>query len=185
MKYKLLDTSRGVIVDPTPILQDVKDTFEVSFLLLDSGAYIALFRGADGAEYRKAVKDGVCKIPRELLTKEQYVEVTVCKIDNDKVLQSWDCEPLKVTAFLHMRKNQWQLSAGMTDDNCLKRLAEIEELCANTIMRAEAENKALKDEIAKLRESIAEMLTTLASVQKAVGELENGKFKLMSFKGGN
>ena len=43
MKYELIKGSNaGVIIDPTPILLDIKDTFEVSFVLPDEGGYIAL-----------------------------------------------------------------------------------------------------------------------------------------------
>jgi hypothetical protein len=49
----------------------------------------------------------------------------------------------------------------------------------------EAENKALKDEMAKQGERVEELLSTLASLKQAVNGLENGKFKLMSFKGEN
>lgn len=183
MQYELIANSdRGILIERTPVMRDIRDTYEVSFLLPDDGSYIVLFKAADGAEYRKTIKDSACKIPKELLTKEQYTEVTVCKIDNEKVLQSWNCEPLRITAFLDMRRTQWQLSAGMTEENCLNRLAEIEYLCADFKGQLIAENAALKEEIETLRRSINQILDTLRIILKTTDALENGKFKLMSFK---
>lgn len=163
MKYQLLESGRGVLIDRTPILRDIRDTYEVSFLMPDEGAYVALFKGADSVEYRKAIKDDACKIPKELLTKDQYVEVIVCKIDGDKVLQAYTCEPLRVTAFLNLRKTQWQLSGGLTDKDCLDRLIELESLYAQTL-----------DGIAKLKETLTvhgESLIVLDALKKQNKEL--------------
>lgn len=134
MKYELIPNSnRGILIDRTPILQDVRDTYEVSFLLPEEGTYIVLLKGKDGIEYRKTIKDGMCKFPRELLKKEQYVEMVVCKLGDDRVLWTWQCEPIKVTAFLCLRRTQWELSGGMTENDCYTRLAELERLYAEAI----------------------------------------------------
>ena len=163
MKYELIqDSNKGVLIDRTPLLRDVRDTFEVSFLPPDNSALLALFKDAGGVEYRKAIKDGICKVPKELLAKEQYVELTVCQIDNDKILQSWECEPLKVTAFFGMRRNQWQLSGGMTDKDCLARLIELEKAHTQTL----ASVKTLNDKV----NTQAEQIVALASLK-----VDNGK----------
>lgn len=150
MKYELdPNSSRGYLIENTPIFSDIKDTFRVSFIMPD-GVYIALFKGADGVEYRKAIKDGVCKIPKELLNKEQYVELTVHKVEGDKILQSWVCEPLRITAFLNLRQTQWQLSGGMTENDCIERLNILEkQLSAIESRIEELEKKAHVHKIIK------------------------------------
>lgn len=136
MRYELIDNSDvGVIIDPTPILRDIKDTFAMSFVLPDAGAYVALFRDEDGVEYRVTIADGAAKIPKQLLTKEQRIGLTVCEIYDDKILRSWVCQTLKVGTFLSLRKTQWQITAGTDDKELYARLAEIER--ANAKERAE------------------------------------------------
>lgn len=136
MRYELIDNSDvGVIIDPTPILRDIKDTFAVSFVLPDASAYVALFRDEGGVEYRVTIADGAAKVPKQLLTKEQRVGLTVCKIYDDKILHSWVCQTLKVGTFLSLRKTQWQITAGTDDKELYARLAEIER--ANAKERAE------------------------------------------------
>ena len=136
MRYELIDNSDvGVIIDPTPILRDIKDTFAVSFVLPDAGVYVALFRDEDGVEYRVTIADGAAKIPKQLLTKEQRIGLTVCEIYDDKILRSWVCQTLKVGTFLSLRKTQWQITAGTDDKELYARLAEIER--ANAKERAE------------------------------------------------
>lgn len=138
MKYELIENSNaGVIIDPTPVLRDIKDTFEVSFLLPHAGAYIALFRGEDGVEHKAVIKDSAVQIPKELLGKEQRVGLTVCFIDGDTVVHAWECHPLKVGAFLYLRQTQWQITAALTDAELYARLAEIE--------RGDAETRAAFD----------------------------------------
>ena len=174
MKYELIENSnKGVLIDRTPIMRDVRDTFEVSFLLPDNSGYLALFKGADKIEYRKGIKDGICKVPKELLNKEQFVELTVCKVNNDKVLQSWECEPIKVTAFFGMRRNQWQLSGGMTEKDCFKRLAELERTHAEILSRfntSEAKQAALTEQVASLKRSVTDILTSLNEMGQVLEE---------------
>ncbi|WP_251183083.1 hypothetical protein [Anaerocaecibacter muris] len=138
MRYELIANSDvGVIIDPTPILRDIKDTFAVSFVLPDAGVYIALFRDEVGVEYRATIADGAAKVPKQLLAKEQRIGLTVCKIYDDKILHSWVCQTLKVGTFLSLRKTQWQITAGVDDKELYARLAEIER--ANAKERAEYE----------------------------------------------
>jgi hypothetical protein len=127
MTYTLLENSqRGVLTDRTPVMLDMRDTYQVSFSLPSDGAYIALFRGEDGIEYKAAIRGGQAKVPKELLTKEQHVGLIVCKTDGDVITGSWECEPLKITAFLDLRQNQWELSGGLNDKSCIERLTELE-----------------------------------------------------------
>lgn len=142
MKYELIkNTNAGVIVDPTPVLRDIKDTFRVSFILPVEGAYIALFRDEDGNEYKSVVYDGAATVPRELLKKEQLAGLTVCLTDGDAVLQAWECHPLKIGTFLYLRQTMWQITAGLSDAELYARLAEIEKSHAEA-QEAYAELKA-------------------------------------------
>ena len=189
MRYELIDNSDvGVIIDPTPILRDIKDTFAMSFVLPDAGAYVALFRDEDGVEYRVTIADGAAKIPKQLLTKEQRIGLTVCEIYDDKILRSWVCQTLKVGTFLSLRKTQWQITAGTDDKELYARLAEIER--ANAKERAEykallaafdtlqAEYDGYKAATAKADEERAaqhsELIKALASVKTANETLANG-----------
>ena len=182
MRYELIDNSDvGVIIDPTPILRDIKDTFAMSFVLPDAGAYVALFRDEDGVEYRVTIADGAAKIPKQLLTKEQRIGLTVCEIYDDKILRSWVCQTLKVGTFLSLRKTQWQITAGTDDKELYARLAEIER--ANAKERAEykallaafdtlqAEYDGYKAATAKAEEEraaqLSELIKALASVKTA------------------
>ncbi len=175
MKYEIIEGSGvGVIIDPTPILRDIKDTFCVSFVLPEAGAYVALFRDEAGVEYRATIKDSTAKVPKPLLTKEQRVGLTVCKLDGEAITQSWECQPLKVGTFLSLRQTQWQITAGMDDRELFARLAEIEREHAKT----RAEFDALKDDYARHRDATAQLVAsfekkldgqgeTLASVKKS------------------
>ena len=182
MRYELIDNSDvGVIIDPTPILRDIKDTFAVSFVLPDAGVYVALFRDEDGVEYRVTIADGAAKIPKQLLTKEQRIGLTVCEIYDDKILRSWVCQTLKVGTFLSLRKTQWQITAGTDDKELYARLAEIER--ANAKERAEykallaafdtlqAEYDSYKAATAEAEEErtaqLSELIKALASVKTA------------------
>ena len=83
MQYELIpNSSVGVITDTSPVFRDVKDTFAVSFILPEPGEYIALFRDESGTEYRASIKDGAAKVPKQLLTKEQRIGLTVCNRAN-------------------------------------------------------------------------------------------------------
>ena len=182
MRYELIDNSDvGVIIDPTPRLRDIKDTFAVSFVLPDAGVYVALFRDEDGVEYRVTIADGAAKIPKQLLTKEQRIGLTVCEIYDDKILRSWVCQTLKVGTFLSLRKTQWQITAGTDDKELYARLAEIER--ANAKERAEykallaafdtlqAEYDSYKAATAEAEEErtaqLSELIKALASVKTA------------------
>ena len=175
MQYELIDGAGvGVITDPTPILRDIKDTFGVSFVLPGEGVYVALFRDEGGVEYRATIKDSVAKVPKQILTKNQRVGLTVCKVDGDEITQSWECHPLKVGSFLELRKTQWQITAGMDDRELYARLAEIEKQHAQTqaeFNELKAENLRRADEFAQTAREYAESVNgltkALASVKTA------------------
>ncbi len=179
MQYELIDKAGvGVITDPTPILRDIKDTFGVSFVLPDEGAYVALFRDEGGVEYRATIKDSVAKVPKQILTKNQRIGLTVCKVDGDEITQAWECYPLAVGSFLELRKTQWQITAGMDDRELYARLAEIEKQHAQTqaeFNALKAENLRRADEFAKTAQEYAESVNgltkALASVKTANGTL--------------
>lgn len=127
MKYELIPNSNvGVIIDASPIFRDIKDTFVVSFVLPESGAYIALFRDESGVEYRASINDGAVKVPKQLLTKEQRIGLTICKITDEAIEQTWECPTLKVGTFLSLRQTQWQITVGTDDKELYARLASIE-----------------------------------------------------------
>lgn len=182
MQYELIDKAGvGVITDPTPILRDIRDTFGVSFVLPGEGAYVALFRDESGVEYRATIKDSVAKVPKQILTKNQRIGLTVCKVDGDEITQSWECYPLKVGSFLELRKTQWQITAGMDDKELYARLAEIEKAHAQTqeeFNAIKAENLRRADEFAKTAREYAESVNgltkALASVKTANETLANG-----------
>lgn len=127
MKYTISkDCDKGILTDRTPVLQDVKDTYEVSFLLPESNTYIATFTDKQCVQYRKAITDGKCRVPKELLRCAQYVGLVVSEIDGDQILRTWECEPLRVTALCNMRQTQWELSGGMTDTDTREKISALE-----------------------------------------------------------
>lgn len=178
MQYELIaNSNKGVIIDPTPVLRDIKDTFPVSFVLPDGGAYIAIFRGEDNQEHKAVIKDGSALIPKELITKEQRVGVTVCLTDGEKILHSWECHPLAVGSFLKLRQTQWQITAGLSDEEVFARLAEIERVQANTLAEMQSINadyKALTESMATAAEENEKTLAELRKEIKTAGETVKG-----------
>lgn len=165
MQYELIKNSNvGVIIDPTPILRDIKDTFTVSFVLPENGAYIALFRDENGVEYRTTIKDRKVKVPKQLLSKEQRIGLTVCQITEDEILRSWECQTLKVGTFLSLRKTQWQIVAGLDDREIYSRIAELEKSHAEHI---EEYRKVDKELMQELKRGFAE-LTEAYESERAV-----------------
>lgn len=170
MRYELLkDSCEGVLIDSTPILRDIADTFEVSFLLPDAGSYIALFKGEDDIEHKALIKNGTVKIPKPLLNKEQLVRLTVCKIDGDKIVRAWECWSLRIGAFLHMRQRQWQVAAAEKD--IIARLAELER--ESSTLKASTASTANKtaELVTKLRQDINSQTAALASLKTDNGKM--------------
>lgn len=182
MTYELIKNSGvGVIIDPTPIYRDIKDTYSVSFVLPFAGVYIALFRDESGVEYRTTIKDGAAKTPKQLLTKNQLVGLTVCYVEGDSIRHVWECHTLKVGTFLSLRQAQWQITVGMDDKAIFKRIADLEHSHAQT--RAElAETKTAfcalqadysrhaaqtNDTVNSLRAELSALSAALASVKTA------------------
>lgn len=161
MRYELLkDSCEGVIIDSTPILRDIADTFEVSFLLPDKRAYIALFKGEDDIEHKELIRrDGTAKIPKPILSKEQLVRITVCKIDSERILQSWECWPFRIGAFLHMRKRQWEVAAAEKD--ILARLA----VMTRDNAALQNANRETAELVSRLREELRGQTETLAGLK--------------------
>lgn len=127
MQYELIPNSNiGVITDTSPVFRDIKDTFAVSFILPEPGAYIALFRDESGTEYRASIKDGAVRVPKQLLGKEQRIGLTVCKITDEAIEQAWECPTMKIGTFLSLRQTQWQITVGTDDKELYARLASIE-----------------------------------------------------------
>lgn len=182
MQYELIpNSSVGVITDTSPVFRDIKDTFAVSFILPEPGAYIALFRDESGTEYRASIKDGAAKVPKQLLTKEQRIGLTVCKITDEAIEQTWECPTLKVGTFLSLRQTQWQITVGTDDKELYARLAEIERehakrgaeyaalLAAFDALQAEfSHHKASAEQAAQeYAERQNELIKALASVKSA------------------
>lgn len=175
MKYELIkDSNIGVLIDPTPILLDIKDTFKVSFILPFDGAYIALFRGEDNIEYKVVIKNNAATVPKELFKKEQRVGLTVCMLDEEKIAHVWECHSLRIGAFLYLRQTQWQITAGMDDKEIYSRIAELEKSHAKTRADFDAlqtDNARCIDEYNKAAseytEHIAGLNKTLSNVKKA------------------
>lgn len=171
MRYELLkDSCEGVLIDSTPILRDIADTFEVFFLLPGEGAYIALFKGEDDIEHKALIqRGGVVKIPKPILSKEQLVRLTVCKIDGDKIVRAWECWSLRIGAFLHMRQRQWQVAAAEKD--IIARLAGLER--ENSTLKASTASTANKttELVTKLRQDLNSQTAALASLKTDNGKM--------------
>lgn len=166
MKYKLLENAQiGVIIDVTPVMQDFKDTFKVSFLLPYDGTYIAIFRDAHGVEYKAIIHNAVAVVPKDIIVKEQLVGLTVCLVDGEQILYSWECQPLRISSFLNMRKNQRQLAAGMTDEKLYQRIAELEQ--------GYADFKATCDSLADQVRACVQSQTAMTQLISALSERVN------------
>ncbi len=191
MQYKLENgCSSGILIDQTPILRDIKDTFEVSFVLPCEGAYVALFRDAEGIEYRATLRNGTVKLPKQLLSKEQIVGLTVCKIECDAITQSWECHPLKVGTFLSLRKTQWQITAGLDDTQLYKQLSELEYTHAQTLSAVDAlradytscaeQTAALVKCVAERLDAVCDTLVSQKSANEALAIAHNQAVKIIN-----
>jgi hypothetical protein len=169
LRYELLSTGKGILIDRTPIFQDIKDTYEVSFLLPEQGAYIAVFNNEFIGEIKKTIKNGKVKV-NELLGKEQYVSVTVCQI-KEGITKSWECEPLRITNFGGMTKTQWQISGGMTDTDCYARLNELERLYEQSLKEIAAQNVKYEKATKHLLDGVNETLSRHENAIKSLAEL--------------
>ena len=183
MQYELIpNSSVGVITDTSPVFRDVKDTFAVSFILPEPGEYIALFRDESGTEYRASIKDGAAKVPKQLLTKEQRIGLTVCKITDEAIEQTWECPTLKVGTFLSLRQTQWQITGGADDKELYARLASIEREHA----KRGAEYAALLDAFDALQAEFSRHKASAEQAAQEYAERQNELIKaLASVKSAN
>ena len=183
MQYELIpNSSVGVITDTSPVFRDVKDTFAVSFILPEPGEYIALFRDESGTEYRASIKDGAAKVPKQLLTKEQRIGLTVCKITDEAIEQTWECPTLKVGTFLSLRQTQWQITVGADDKELYARLASIEREHA----KRGAEYAALLDAFDELQAEFSRHKASAEQAAQEYAERQNELIKaLASVKSAN
>ena len=183
MQYELIpNSSVGVITDTSPVFRDVKDTFAVSFILPEPGEYIALFRDESGTEYRASIKDGAAKVPKQLLTKEQRIGLTVCKITDEAIEQTWECPTLKVGTFLSLRQTQWQITVGADDKELYARLASIE----REHSKCGAEYAALLDAIDALHADFSRHKASAEQAAQEYAERQNELIKaLASVKSAN
>ncbi len=173
MQYELLNNSyKGVIVDNTPILRDIRDTFEVSFLVEDNKSLIAVFKDEKGVAHRCAIIKGKCRFPREILMqgKNQYIDVTVFELKENEVCHTWTCEPIKVNSFLGLTRNQFQLSSGVSDTDWFNRVVELNKKYDVLV----DEMKTLKDNVSIRDSQIKEqgkIITELVEKQNKMADL--------------
>ncbi len=145
MRYQLLkEKDEGVLINSTPILQDIHETFKIEFDLPSSNFFVALFKGEDNIEHKAVIKNGRAKIPTPILEKKQTVRLWVVEMLGDEILRTWECWDLKVTSFYQLRQKQWQVCAAEKD--ILNRLA----LAAGETAIVKHEHNELKDELKKL-----------------------------------
>lgn len=146
MKYELLNNGRGILADRAPILNDVKGTFKVSFLLPCKGHFFAVFIDANGKKYQVKIIDSTAILPTEIL-QPQYVQLYVIQIESDKVVRAWDCEPLKISNLCDELKSQWEISGSMSEVSAVERLTEIERMFSVEVaafkMQAEKYSQAI------------------------------------------
>lgn len=171
MKYELLSTGQGILIDRTPIMQDIRDTYEVSFLLPEQGAYTAVFNNEFIGEIKKPIKNDKVKV-NELLGKEQYVSLTVCQLGNEGIIKSWECEPIRVTNFNGMTKTQWQISGGMTDKDYYARLNNLEKLYGETLNEIALQNIKLTEAVNLINQYADTLLKDYKDLIRRVKALE-------------
>jgi hypothetical protein len=91
IKYKLLSTSKGIILDRTP-KKNVK-TVGLKFDIYDKDATV-IFGFEDGTNSYKPIEDGICKLSLE--GKEGSIAISVAILNGDANPKKWVCEALKV-----------------------------------------------------------------------------------------
>ena len=190
MKYELLKNSqRGVAVDRTPIMRDIKDTFVITFILPQAGTYLALFKSLDGLEYKVPICDSKCNVPPQLLKKEQSIDLVVLLVEHDEINNAWDCEPIKITAYFNIRESQRQVSVDTSSAVHVKRLEQLERLynlavadlarfmqecdeLQGAIKELRERNEANERTIVELNESHNETIQLVTILKARVLELE-------------
>lgn len=191
MKYELLENSDvGVVVDATPVYRDVKDTFEVSFLLPSDGVYVAVMCDTDGVEYRAMLFDGRLKIPRQLLKRSGEVQLVVHQTENGRVTRVWECRPFKLETFLSERETWRKLSAGLDADKLQSRLTDIEREHATAteefaalngaVSLCKAETESLIDELRKDMARQTEVITSLKAENVKLTETYNKAIEVIN-----
>lgn len=191
MRYELLNNADiGVVVDATPVYRDIKDTFEVSFLLPSDGVYVAVMCDADGVEYRATLFDGRLKIPKQLLKRSGEVQLVVHQTENGRVIRTWECRPFKVETFLAERETWRKLSTGLDADKLQLRLTYIERVHATAmeeyaaLIRAvslyKAETENLIDELRQDIASQKEVITSLKAENVRLSEAFNKAIEVIN-----
>lgn len=185
MKYELIkDSDVGVIIDSTPILRDIKDTFEVSFVLpfeTRVGTYIALFCGADGIERKVLLRKNNVLIPKELLNKEQMVSLTIAFTDGEKIIKAWKCQPLSVGTFLQERASWRQISSGLTDRELYNRIADLEKKYADAQLEYNLMQKTcqqLSVTVSKFEKQNNETVLAYNNAIKVINDLQERVYNL-------
>jgi hypothetical protein len=147
MKYLISESNKkGVLVESTPIYVDVQGTAEVSFSLPKEANYVAIFKAPNDIARKVAIKNGVCSIPSALLSNQatRYIDVSVAEVHADS-LRIWTCDPLRISSFFAASRSQLHISSGVSDEDYLKRVLELEE-----------ENKSLNAKIDELNSKAVE-----------------------------
>lgn len=137
MTYKLLSTGVCVVSDRTPILTDIKDGCELSFLLPDEKPYVAMLIDKLGAKYRVKVVDGKAALPREVMF-PQYLQVYLLKLSADGVERAIACEPLKVARLADMLTTQFEVSGGLTEPDLRQTVQDLQAELSNIKERLNA-----------------------------------------------
>jgi hypothetical protein len=91
IKYKLLSTSKGIILDRTP--KKIAKSVSLKFDTRDKDATV-IFGFEDGTNSYKPIEDGICKFAPE--GREGSITISVAILNGDANPQKWICEALKI-----------------------------------------------------------------------------------------
>ena len=92
IRYKLLDTGKGIILTREP--KQKHDEAEFDFGLLDGNA-VAIFEFKDGRSSYKKLAGGACRLPLDIV-EEESISICVAILDGSPEPVKWSCEAVKV-----------------------------------------------------------------------------------------
>lgn len=168
MKYQISDSNaRGVLVDNFPVYVDVGGTLEVSFSLPRESHFVAIFKATGEVEQKAVIKDGVCKLPAKLLLnqKTRYIDVSVAELNGSIIEKAWACDPLRVSSFFSASRSQLHISSGVSDQDYLKRVLDLENENVSLNKKLEATNSKVVEQ--------QQQISTLTECIKKIVEKHN------------
>lgn len=165
MKYELLKSNRGVLVDRSSVFCDIKGSVELSFLLPDKGEYVAVIIDSHGTTFRMLIDDGKLELPVEVMT-PQLLQLYVVKAEEGQITATYACEPIKIQSLSEIGKNVFEITGAATEDDLRLRMTEIEKQFCTQVQKFEQAREVLTVQIEKYNEAIKRFNVSVETINR-------------------